>query len=160
MKIVIVVISIFLIFACKDSKRLSADEEVFGKYTTKKSSFLEKRFLSDKYGDYFYRKYIMVLNLEKDHTFTIGFCNRKIYASGIWEKRKTGIFLDSMFEYPSQMYMESILLRQLENGDIFYPAIRELDDKPGLDTTITVLSKGGKDFDGILTNQYWMKESK
>jgi len=148
-----------LFFSCGNQSKSNDEEIKYGKFTTAELTYFQRARYKKKYGDYFTRTYQMVLDLQENGKFKIGYCNRKIYATGNWSIKNGSILLDSFFEYPSQLYIPSIMLRYTENGHVFYPFIGNYDDKPGIDTTITVLAIGGKEFDGVLTNKYWTKDS-
>ena len=144
--------SIALIHSCK-TKAIGIN----GKYTTADIKLLDALLLKRKYGGDFTYQLEMVLDLKKDSTFQIGFCQRKIVFDGKWKMDGDYVLLYNVHNYYLGRPVDSFkLYREPKEKLIFFPnrTKRTINNRDSMITTYTVLKIDGKGFDGILNKGF------
>lgn len=147
--------SIALIHSCK-TKTIGAIG-TNGKYTTADINLLDAIVLTWKYGGDFTYQLEMVLDLKKDSTFQIGFCQRKIVFDGKWKMDGDYVLLYNVHNYYLGRPVDSFkLYREPKEQMIFFPnnTKKTMNNKDRSMTKYTVLKINGKGFDGILNNGF------
>jgi hypothetical protein len=134
------------------------DLGINGKYTTANINLLDAFILKWKYGGDFSYQVKMVLDLKKDSTFQLGFCNRKIASDGNWKIVGDSVLLYNVFNYFSEKPVNSFkVFRESKEKSIFFPnrIKKTINNSDSIITTYTVLKNNGKGFDGILNKGFF-----
>ncbi len=128
-----------------------------GIYTTANINILNAFILKWKYGGDFSYQVTMVLDLKKDSTFQLGFCNRKIAYDGNWKVDGDSVLLYNVFNYFSGKPVNSFkIFRESKEMSIFFPnrIKKTINNRDSIITTYSVLKINGKGFDGILNKGF------
>ncbi len=148
----ILLVAIAFVNSCK-TKEIC----ITGKYTTADIMLLDALLLKRKYGGDFSYQLEMVLDLKKDSTFQIGFCQRKIVFDGKWKMDGDYVLLYNVHNYYLGRPVDSFkLYREPKEKLIFFPnrTKRTINNRDTIMTTYTVLKINGKGFDGILNKGF------
>ena len=132
-----------------------------GKYTTANINILNAFILKWKYGGDFSYQVTMVLDLKKDSTFQLGFCNRKIAYDGNWKVDGDSVLLYNVFNYFSGKPVNSFkIFRESKEMSIFFPnrIKKTINNRDSIITTYSVLKINGKGFDGILNKGFFQSK--
>ena len=134
------------------------DLGINGKYTTANINLLDAFILKWKYGGDFSYQVTMVLDLKKDSTFQLGYCNRKIAFDGNWKIDGDSVLLYNVFNYfVGKPVISFKIFRELKEQSIFFPnrIKKTINNSDSIITTYTVLKNNGKGFDGILNKGFF-----
>jgi hypothetical protein len=142
--------SIMIFSSCETTRKVTA---IIGKYTTTNLKPLDVLKLMWQYGAANTYQLEMVLDLKKDSTFQIGFCQRKIVFDGNWKVDGDSIVLYNVFNYYLGRQVDAFkVYREPKKMTIFFPiwTRKIVKNKDTIITNYTLLKIDGKGFDGIL----------
>jgi hypothetical protein len=149
---IILFASLAFIHSCKTKAR-----DIIGKYTTANINLLDALLLKRKFGGDFTYQLAMVIDLKKDSTFQIGFCQRKIVFDGKWKTNGDYVQLYDVYNYYLGRPVDSfVLYREPKENLIFFPnkTKRTINGRDSIIITYTVLKINGKGFDGNLNKGF------
>lgn len=118
-----------------------------GIYTTCKLSNKEKLKYNLKYRSDFFHGYLLGLNLKKDSTFYITFCNRKIAVIGNWATKSDTLYLTNILRLKDKMQLPN-MQHFIKDSFIFFNYGTNYQKLNGYGN-ITLLKIGGENFDGM-----------
>lgn len=148
---------ILTFYNCSSSKLNNIQQTIeVGTYTTMKLNKLEKLNYSKKYDSDFFHFYEIGLTLNKDSTFHIVFCNRKISAYGNWFLKNDSINLINIIRTKNNI-IGTNMKHLTKDGLIFFNYNGDFKSKVN---KTTLLKIGNEIFDGItIDSNFNVKDS-
>jgi hypothetical protein len=135
----ILITSLATIHSCKT---IAADVGCNGKYSAANINLLDAILLNRKYGGDFTRQLEMFLDLKKDSTFQIEFCQQKIVFDGKWKTDGDYVLLYDVYNHYLSRPDESFrLFREPKKKLIFFPnkTQKTINNRDSIIITYTVL---------------------